>query len=68
MILGFFIVRSVPPPEEKLNRQVYSETSSSAYEQRTSNSLSSHTPLLNHNPHPFCVIRNKSKHSFTIID
>ena len=52
-LLGFFFIRPVPPPEEELNRQVYSEISSSSYEQR--NSLSSHTPLLNYNPHPVCV-------------
>jgi hypothetical protein len=45
MILGFFFVRPVPLPEEELNREVYSETNSSAYEQRNS----SYTPLLN--PH-----------------
>jgi hypothetical protein len=44
MILGFFFVRPVPLPEEELNREVYSETSSPTYEQRDS----SHTPLLNH--------------------
>ena len=47
MILGFFFVRPVPLPEEELNREVYSETSSSAYERRNS----SHTPLLNHELH-----------------
>ena len=52
-LLGFFFIRPVPPPEEELNRQVFLETSSSSYEQR--NSLSSHTPLLNYNPHPVCV-------------
>jgi hypothetical protein len=44
MILGFFFVRPVPLPEEELNREVYSETSYSAYEQRSG----SNTPLLNH--------------------
>jgi hypothetical protein len=44
MILGFFFVRPVPLPEEELNREVYSETSSPTYEQRDN----SHTPLLNH--------------------
>ena len=47
MILGFFFVRPVPLPEEELNREVYSETSSSAYEQRDI----SYTPLLNYDPH-----------------
>ena len=50
MILGFFFIRPVPPPEEELNREVYSETCSSDYEKR--NNLSSHTPFFNHNPHP----------------
>ena len=50
MILGFFFARPVPLPEEELNCKVYSETSSSAYEQRC-NSTSSLTPLLNHDPH-----------------
>ena len=45
MILGFFFVRPVPLPLPE-DREVYSETSSSAYEQR--NSTSSRTPLLNH--------------------
>ena len=54
MIFGFFFVHPVPPLEEELNYEVYSETCSSAYEQR--NSLRSHTPLLNHNSHPVCVI------------
>ena len=49
MILGFFFVRPVALPEEESSREVHSSTSSSAYEQR--NSLSSHTPLLNHDPH-----------------
>ena len=44
----------VPPPEKGLNRQVYSETSSSTYEQR--NSVRSHTHLLNYNPHPDCIL------------
>ena len=48
MILGFFFVRPVPLPEEELNRQVYSETSSSAHEQR--NSTAGYTPLLIHDP------------------
>ena len=43
MILGFFFVRPVPLPEEELNREVYPETTSSAYEQ----SNGSHAPLLN---------------------
>ena len=43
MILGFFFVRPIPLPEEELNREVYSETSPSACEQRNS---SSYTPLL----------------------
>ena len=47
MILGFFFVRPVPLPEEEPNREVYSETTSSADEQRNS----SHTPLLNHDLH-----------------
>ena len=46
MILGFFFVRPVPLPEEEFNREVYSETRSSSYEQPNS----SHTPLLNHDP------------------
>ena len=49
MIVGFFFVRPVPPSEEELNREVYSETRSSVYEQRSSES--SHTPLLNYDPH-----------------
>ena len=49
MIVGFFFVRPVPPSEEELKPKVYSETRSSAYEQRSSES--SHTPLLNHDPH-----------------
>ena len=47
MILGFFFVRPIPLPEEEINREVYSEASSSAYEQRNS----THTPLLYHDPH-----------------
>ena len=47
MILGFFFVRPVPLPEDELNREVHSETSSSANEQRNS----SRTPLLNHDLH-----------------
>lgn len=47
MILGFFFVRPVPLPEEELDREVYSETRSPAYEQRND----SHTPLLNHDLH-----------------
>ena len=47
MILGFFFVRPIPLPEEELNSEVYSETSSSAHEQRNS----TYTPLLNHDPH-----------------
>jgi hypothetical protein len=42
MILGFFFVRPVPLPEEELNRDVYSETNSSGYEQLNS----SYIPLL----------------------
>ena len=45
MILGFFFARPVPIPEEEPNREFYSETGSSAYEQR--NSTGSGTPLLN---------------------
>jgi hypothetical protein len=46
MILGFFFVRPVPlPEEEELNRDVYSETNSSGYEQLNN----SYTPLLD--PH-----------------
>ena len=48
MILGFFFIRSVPLPLPE-ERKVYSETSSSDYEQR--NSISSHTPLLHHDHH-----------------
>ena len=48
MIIGFFFVRPVPLPEEP-NREVYFETSSSAYEQR--DSTDNRTPLLNHNLH-----------------
>ena len=48
MILGFFFVRPVPLPEEELNRQVYSETSSSTHEQR--NSTAGYAPLLIHDP------------------
>ena len=44
MILGFFFVRPVPLPEEELNHEVNSVTSSSAYDQ-------SYTPLLNYDPH-----------------
>ena len=42
MILGFFFVHPIPLPEEELDREVHSETSSesSAYEQRNS-----YTPL-----------------------
>ena len=47
MILGFFFVRPIPLPEEELNCDAYSETSSSAHEQRNS----TYTPLLNHDPH-----------------
>jgi hypothetical protein len=49
MILGFFFVRpvTVSLPEDELNREVHSETSSSAYDQRNS----SRTPLLNHDLH-----------------
>ena len=47
MILGFFFVRPIPLPEEELNREVYSETRSSVYEERNS----SHTPLLIHDSH-----------------
>ena len=53
MTLGFFFVRPVPPPEEELNCEVYSETCSSSYEQP--NSLSSYTSLLNRNSHSVCV-------------
>ena len=44
MILGFFFVRPVPLPEEELNHENNSVTSSSAYDQ-------SYTPLLNYDPH-----------------
>ena len=44
MILGFF-VRSSSPTSGRGDREFYSETSSSAYEQR--NSTGSRTPLLN---------------------
>ena len=44
MILGFFFVRPVPLPEEELNHEVNSVTSSSTYDQ-------SYTPLLNYDPH-----------------
>ena len=47
MILGFFFVCPVLLPEEEPNRELYSETSCSAYEQR--NSTGSRTPLLNDN-------------------
>jgi hypothetical protein len=47
MILGFFFVRPVPLPKEELNREVYSETNSSAYGQ----SNSGYTPLLNYDHH-----------------
>ena len=47
-LMGFFIshdnrflVRPVPPLEEELNREVYSETCSSAHEQR--NNINNHT-------------------------
>ena len=49
MILGFFFVRQVTLPEEEANRDDYSETSVSAYEQR--NSISSRTPFLDHEHH-----------------
>jgi hypothetical protein len=48
MILGFFFVRPVPLPEEKLNREVYLETNSSAFDSEQRNSTDSGTPLLNH--------------------
>ena len=47
MVLGFFFVRPVPLPEEELNREDYSVTSSSAYDQRNG----SYTPLLDYDPH-----------------
>ena len=47
MIIGFFFVRPIPLPEEELNREVYSVTSSSAYDQGNS----SYTPLLDYDPH-----------------
>ena len=47
MLLGSFFVRPVPLPEEELIREVHSEASSSACEQR----INDYTPLLTHDSH-----------------
>jgi hypothetical protein len=57
MILGFFFVCPVPLPEEELNREVYSETSSSAYER----SISSRTPLLNDDDDEVPSMRSRNR-------